>query len=495
MTPRGACPAPPRQMPAARTGRYLDHVAHIAAWEEVGVEYVEKALATGIWPTDEDFDGGDFDRFNEQQRPAWAGIDPPELRARLDDSHERLVALVRRLSLATIRSDAAWGWVYLVLHGHVLDHLGVLEPWADQLRARQIEGDPFAVDGEYVLTDADGPIERFWAAEGAILRQFDGLVRALPLDAWELERRHPRMDAEGPRRAPGGLVRGGAPTRSTRIRRRGRLATRTGRHRRLERSRGGARSPPVADGGPGAVRERPAPPRGRHPGAAARRSPRSGRLELGLRGPPRPRPGPPRDGRSVVRARRVAAGRGARVTKAPDEAAAGSAKATPAARPVDALSIEHIVGTEAPREFRLDPRGRVVAYTLEYAGGRQLFTQPVRGGPATQVTASEKNVSDPQWSPDGRRLAFVRDGAISIVDGGRRPARDARPSPGRQIGPALVARRQACVVHLAAPRLGPGVGRGRARAAPRPAGGHAPAGTAARDHADRPRRRRVRVVA
>jgi hypothetical protein len=166
---------------------YLDHVAHIAAWEEVGIEYVEKALATGVWPSDEDFDGGDFDRFNERQRPAWAGIDPPELRARLADSHGRLVALVRRLALPTIRSDAAWGWVYLVLHGHVLDHLGVLEPWADQLRVRQVEGDPFAVDGEYVLTDANGPIERFWAAEGAILRQFDELVRGLPLDAWELE--------------------------------------------------------------------------------------------------------------------------------------------------------------------------------------------------------------------------------------------------------------------------------------------------------------------
>ena len=164
----------------------LDHVAHIDAWQEVGIDYVTKALATGRWPSDDDFDGGDFDRFNERQRAVWAGIDPPELRARTADSHARLVDLVRPIGLETIRSDAAWGWVYLVLHGHVLDHLGVLEPWADQLRGRQIEGDPFAVAGDYVLTDPDGPIDRFWAAEGAIVRQFDGLVRAVPPDAWEL---------------------------------------------------------------------------------------------------------------------------------------------------------------------------------------------------------------------------------------------------------------------------------------------------------------------
>ena len=90
------------------------------------------------------------------------------------------------MSVDAIRSDAAWGWVYLVLHGHALDHLGILEPWADQLRVRQVDGDPFAADGEYVLTDPNGPIERFWAAEGAIVRQFDELVRAVPFDAWEL---------------------------------------------------------------------------------------------------------------------------------------------------------------------------------------------------------------------------------------------------------------------------------------------------------------------
>ena len=85
------------------------------------------------------------------------------------------------------------------------------------------------------------------------------------------------------------------------------------------------------------------------------------------------------------------------------------------------LTVEQIVAIESPREFRLHPRDRLVAYTAEAAGARQLFSLPLRGGYPTQLTASEKNVSDPQWSPDGRRLAYLRDDAIRIVDAdGRR---------------------------------------------------------------------------
>ena len=87
------------------------------------------------------------------------------------------------------------------------------------------------------------------------------------------------------------------------------------------------------------------------------------------------------------------------------------------ARP-GALTIEAIVALDSPREFRVHPRDRVVAYTAEAAGARQLFTIGLRGTgqPPTQVTASEHPVSDPQWSPDGRRLAFVREDEIWIVD-------------------------------------------------------------------------------
>jgi len=98
------------------------------------------------------------------------------------------------------------------------------------------------------------------------------------------------------------------------------------------------------------------------------------------------------------------------------------------------LTIEAIVAVDAPREFRLHPRDRVVAYTAEAAGTRQLFTLSLRGGYPTQVTASEKPVSDPQWSPDGRRLAFVRDEEIWVVesDGSRLTRVVGKPAGGRE---------------------------------------------------------------
>ena len=97
------------------------------------------------------------------------------------------------------------------------------------------------------------------------------------------------------------------------------------------------------------------------------------------------------------------------------------------------LTVEAIVAVDAPREFRLHPRDRVVAYTAEAAGARQLFTLSLRGGYPAQLTASEKPVSDPQWSPDGRRLAFVRDDEIWVVeaDGSRLTLVVGKPGGGR----------------------------------------------------------------
>jgi dipeptidyl aminopeptidase/acylaminoacyl peptidase len=156
----------------------------------------------------------------------------------------------------------------------------------------------------------------------------------------------------------------------------------------------------------------------------------------------------------------------------PSPTSGDASTARPSGEP---LTIEHIVGMEAPREFRIDPRGRSVAFTQEAAGTRQLFTLSLRGGVPVQMTASEKPISDPQWSPDGRRLAFVRDGTIHIVesDGGRlttvteHPAGNSMPrwSPdGRRI--AFLSRRrgwaQVWLVDAPVPR------RGRPAASPKP---------------------------
>lgn len=68
-----------------------DHVGHLADWQELAVEYVARAAAGGPWPSDDDDEGGDFDRFNEGHRAPWARLQPGAIRRRLAASHERLV--------------------------------------------------------------------------------------------------------------------------------------------------------------------------------------------------------------------------------------------------------------------------------------------------------------------------------------------------------------------------------------------------------------------
>jgi len=121
--------------------------------------------------------------------------------------------------------------------------------------------------------------------------------------------------------------------------------------------------------------------------------------------------------------------------KASPDAPRRSSTGSPSGGPAAILSPEAIAAIESPRDFRLHPRDRIVAYTLESGGARQLFSLSLRGGQQpTRLTASEKPVSDPQWSPDGRRLAYVRDDEIWVIeaDGSRLTKVVGSPGGGQQ---------------------------------------------------------------
>ena len=158
-----------------------EHVGHLADWQELAIDYVGTAIQSNVWPSDDDYDGGDFDRFNERRRAPWTTMPATGIVARLAAARPRLIEAARRLPLDTIRSDAAWGWVYMTLHGHYLDHLAVIEPWADQLLRRQVDGDPFVADPR--SADHDGFLE----AAAGIDAMFDRLVRTLPLEQWDAD--------------------------------------------------------------------------------------------------------------------------------------------------------------------------------------------------------------------------------------------------------------------------------------------------------------------
>ncbi len=166
---------------------FLDHVAHVAAWQELALDYIALAVDGAPWPTDADFEGGDFDRYNERLRDPWAAIEPAAIR----DAHRRLarpVGRARRRGCRSRRSARTRPGSGSISSSTAISSTTSRCSSRGRTRSatRQAEGDPFPVAGSDTLADPAAPIASFWAAEASIGRLFDETVRPVPADAWEI---------------------------------------------------------------------------------------------------------------------------------------------------------------------------------------------------------------------------------------------------------------------------------------------------------------------
>ena len=100
-------------------------------------------------------------------------------------------------------------------------------------------------------------------------------------------------------------------------------------------------------------------------------------------------------------------------------AAGAAGKTSQTIRP---FTVDDLLKVRRVSDPQVSPDGRWIAYTIadtdKAANNRttQIYLIPTEGGEPRQLTSEKQSSSEPRWSPDGKRLAFVsaRDGESQV---------------------------------------------------------------------------------
>src|SRR5881392_2738556 len=90
-----------------------------------------------------------------------------------------------------------------------------------------------------------------------------------------------------------------------------------------------------------------------------------------------------------------------------------AAPLTAAAAAPHPLTIDDMRAIQRVGAPALSPDGKLAAYTVtaydmeENRGNADIWIVPVSGGPPRRLTSNKASDTQPAWSPDGRRIAFV----------------------------------------------------------------------------------------
>src|SRR5436305_1991778 len=88
---------------------------------------------------------------------------------------------------------------------------------------------------------------------------------------------------------------------------------------------------------------------------------------------------------------------------------------SPTAVAAQAPTFQQTVSLREVRSPALSPDGKLVAYAVDEADWQentyrtQLWIAATAGGERYQLTNAKKSSQQPQWSPDGQRLALLSD--------------------------------------------------------------------------------------